>query len=216
MMRGSLTLLAVLSMAACATTSSTNDLTVRDGPQTQSPSGVFAPSGGPAAQEAAQIAALQGELDAATGADATFVEGAIDAVFPDLGDGSDAFAAGFAVFQSVCLTASPDLSALADAARSNGLTVERDGDTIVGGPNTGAPVSLQINNATAFSFECGVTSLQDGPDDGSVRDAFFAQLGRPHTDGVGSINVNGETFILKHIAFGAFGATDHAFLLQQE
>ncbi|MDA9208230.1 hypothetical protein N9O61_05015 [Octadecabacter sp.] len=141
-----------------------------------------------------------------------------EAIFPGATSNVDLSTATQA-FIDTCLTHSPDIPALIASGTALGYDMERDGSNSAFGSKfaSGLATSLQINVASSYAFECAVTeTASPDADDAAIRDAFFAAAGQPHTNGVGSIVLNGKEYLLTHLVFdgGAFGINEHAFLLQ--
>ena len=179
------------------------DLEVRDGPQAEHPS----PS-------KLARAPLQGQSVPSDLTKQDFV----NAIFPHIDTSSDVGAA-IKAFADTCLTHSPSPAALAKAAPGAGFTdVERNGKTVFATAlNSTSPSSLQVNVASSFTYECGVTAVVDAKNKTNVRATFFNSLGTKHTNGVGQITLRGQSYILSHVVFGSSGLRlrEHAFLIQQ-
>ncbi|MEM8592950.1 MAG: hypothetical protein AAGF13_10530 [Pseudomonadota bacterium] len=214
---------ALLALTACAVPQP-GTLPIRNGTQEQDPSSGFSTVQAPSAaaqQQAADLAAMQDFVNAAAAGDAGAVtpQDILAGLAPNLGANAEGIAPALALFRETCLRAGNDVDQLEALATQAGIDVDRDGETLFGSDfASAAPISLQVNVASAFTSECAVTLAEQGDATPNARDLFFEALGRPHVDGVGTINVNGEDFILKHVAFGggALGITENAFLLQQE
>ena len=205
----------VACLAACSTPADVARVTP-DGSQANHPADTVKD---PAVLERARIDHFQADINSVENTPVAGVAPSdiTAAVFPDIGSESGA-RVGFELFQQTCLSHAPKVSKIAAAATALDLNIDRRGQTVTAEQFSGTtPLSLQVNNQSDFDFECAVTFVDRGSDDGKARDALFRALQAPQTNGVGSISVNGETFVLKHLAFGggAFGVTEHAYLLQK-
>lgn len=191
--------------------SSTAELPVRNAPQAEAP--VPSPTGvgaGPAQLQEQILAVSDAPVGGITPAKLT------QDLFPGSAEVKE-HSRAIALFQKTCATHTPDIPAIVAAGQSAGFDMKRNGNSAYGSKVAeGGALSLQINMASSYAYECAVTSIGNQDSDAQTRQAFFNAMGIKHRGGQGTINLGGKSYILKHLVIGggAFGVNEHAFLIQ--
>ena len=141
-----------------------------------------------------------------------------EAAFPGADQVSDA-APAIGIFKETCVALTPDVAGIAQAGRAAGFDLEhRVSENVIFGvrEQNGRTSSLQVNIASAYTYECAITTLTNQTSDADIRNAFFQSMGTTHSGGEGQIAIKGKTYILRHMVLpgGDFGFNEHAFLIQ--
>ncbi|GAA6182456.1 hypothetical protein NBRC116594_38940 [Shimia sp. NS0008-38b] len=145
----------------------------------------------------------------------------IESVAPGATTNTD-LSGAVALFQNTCWRHTPDIDAIAAAAKQQGLDVERLApDQIFASSTDISPAggnSVQVNIASTYTYECAVTAItQDSVTADQARQALFGTLGISHVNGTTETRIDGKAYGLRHIQFpNAFGLIEHAFVIQAD
>lgn len=100
-------------------------------------------------------------------------------------------------FRALCMANLGNPAGIEQAGKSAGFNMMELAPNSFMGSRDSTDESLQINAFSSHAFECAVTT-SDVADANAFRDAFFAAIGVPHSNGTAKGSVGGQSYTFMH------------------